>query len=429
MPTTSKLRTSSSVTPEIWLKIFQLATFIPHEWDLVASRIDIGQFEAPDFWRPYGSALPLRRSIVEVCRLWHKIGMKLLYASFYCGGKPGYRLAAFAHVLVARPDLGRLVKRLGLRWSPTITDSELIIRHCPNAIIFSSFCVLPRALSSRWVRSLPESLRGLEVTINGIEMDEIIRILFTLPNLESLHMCGFWEHQFPLQHPSLHLSPYPRLHLLALRLLTLVFESRRAVQNWIPFLTNLDAPKLTVLNTDIGMLSNAVTSFPRDIWERITYLKVNWKSYRYIKSTYLLNLHHLDLALGEEQTLPKLLKQFPFHQLEKLTLCFMALKLQDVTEWEPFIRRVLGFPLDPKRMPSLRVLELDWRGSDGDFENSVKCEASHAVTMGKFLACLGSFATQFEKRGVQVLELRRIGGYNTPVLIQEVISACKKHIV
>ena len=420
IPTTSRVYASSAIAPEIWLNIFQIATFIPGEWDMVGSRIDMGHFQAPYYFaRPYQTVLPLRRSIVEVSRLWHKIGTKLLYASFECDIEdPNYRLAAFAHVLLARPYLGRLVKRLGLIWSPTITNCELIIRHCPNAIIVDLSSNLPRYLSLKWVRSLPESLRGLKASVRGIEMAEVMRILFLLPNLESLGLWDFEKEQNP--------SQYPRLHLPALRLLTLLFETRTIVKIWLPLLISLDAPKLTVLRTNIGGLSSAVSAFPQDLWERLTYLGVCWGGHRYFKSAYFLNLRHLSLLVEENQTVLKMKNNFPFHQLEKLTLSPQVTTLPDVTDWKPFLWRVLSFPLDTKVTPSLRVLELIWLY--GGLEAAVKRHALHAGVMSKFLASLGSYVLKFEKRGVQFLEVRPGEPYHAPEAIREVVSTCKEHI-
>jgi len=316
-------------------------------------------------------------------------------------------------VLLARP--GRLVKRLSLRWCPTITDNELIIRHCPNAIIFTSFCGAPVA---QWVRSLPECHQGLEAIFNGVEMVEVMRILFTLPNLESLHLWGLEGEESP--------SQYPRLRFPALRLLTLAFRSPRAMKSWTLILINLDAPALTALRTNIGELSSAVSSFPRDIWERITYLGVSPKGYRYVKSTHLLNLHHLCLpiVIDEFQTLPELQKHFPFHRLEILTLWIRPLSSMGVSEWEPFVRKVLAFPLDTQMMPSLRVLELDWW--DQSFEAFVKRHASHRDVVSEFLTSLGSIAVRFEKRAVRLLEVHGSAVQHT---IQETVAACRKYVL
>ncbi len=423
MPAVSKLVASSTITLEIWSKVFHMATFIPDEWDKVASKDDMTIFASsyPQM-ETYHSILPLRRSIVEVCRLWYKIGTKLLYASFHCtrpkSEEPSRRLAAFAHVLVARPHLGHLVKRLSVWWSPTVTDNELIIRHCPNAIIFSSYQVNSCTLSSPWVRSLPGSLRSLEANVKSVETAEIMRILYSLPDLESLHLLGLGEAGST--------SQYPHLAFPALKELTLTFYDPKLIKSWLPILSGLDAPELIAFTTNLGSLGSAVSSFPRDIWERITHLRVFAKGYRYIRSTHLLNLRYLHLDLEEDQVFPKLQRSFPFHQLEILTLSLVHIRFIDVTEWRPYIRKLLAFPLDTKMMPSLRILELEWR--DGCIEASVTRRASHKDVLSKFLISLGSLAVQAEKRGVCFLELRP-GIFNTPMLIQDVVAACKKQVL
>jgi hypothetical protein len=371
----------------------------------------------------YLSVLPLRRSIVQVCRLWHKTGTKLLYASFH-GTRPKakrlrHRLAAFAHVLVARPHLGLLVKRLSLQWCPTVTDNELIIRHCPNAINFYSRWVNIRIRNSPWMRSFPESLRNLEASVDGVDPAEVMRILFTLPNLEALHMWDFGEAERS--------SQYPHLRFPFLRQLTLYFETPKVIKSWVPVLSNLDAPKLVAFKTDMGKVSSAVTSFPRDIWERLTYFGSHMKAHRYIQPTYLLNLPHLHLYLEENQTLPKLRRCFPFHQLETLTLSLAHMRYEHVTGWEPYIRQLFAFPLNTQLMPSLRVLEFDW--CIGGLEAYVKRQASHKAVLSKFLISLGSLAVQVEKRGVCFLEVRESMIYHTATLMQDVVAACKKQLL
>ena len=424
MPAVSKLSASSAITPEIWSKVFHIATFLPNEWSTVASEDDERVFAGsyPQF-ETYDSILPLRRSITEVCRLWYKIGTKLLYASFRCARpkseEPSHRLAAFAHVLVARPHLGRLVKRLSVWWSPTITDNELIIRHCPNAIIFSSFLLHSSTPSSPWVRSLPERLRCLKAHVNGVETVKIMRILFTLPNLESLSLWDIGEAGST--------SEYPHLGFPALRELYLIFVDPKVIKSWVPILSSLDAPKLTSFTSQIGSLGSAVSSFPRDIWERLTYFGALMKGYRCIKSSHLLNLRHLALQVEENQVLPKLQKHFPFHQLETLTLYHVHIHVMDVTEWRHYIRELLAFPLDSQMMPALRILELEWRG--GGIEASVKRQVSHKDVLSKFLISLGSLALQAEKRGIYFFEIRDCVTFRAHILIQDVVAACKKQVL
>ena len=78
-------------------------------------------------------------------------------------------------------------------------------------------------------------------------------------------------------------------------------------------------------------------------------------------------------------------------------------------------------------IPSLRVLELDWRNEG--FEASVKRHASHRDVVNKFLTSLGSIAVRFEKRGVRLLEVQGNAVQHTPALIQEIVAACKKYVL
>src|SRR5258708_24912358 len=72
---------SASVPPEIWLQIFRTATYIPGEWTIPRS----GPFVSWGVLHrvAYRAVLPLRRTIVQVSRLWWEIGCEVLYASFH----------------------------------------------------------------------------------------------------------------------------------------------------------------------------------------------------------------------------------------------------------------------------------------------------------------------------------------------------------
>src|SRR5258708_6342819 len=85
MSTSSLSNASSSVPPQIWLQIFRTATYIPGEWDVSATTPRSGLFASWDTLQrqAHGVVLPLRRTIVQVSRLWWEIGCEVLYASFY----------------------------------------------------------------------------------------------------------------------------------------------------------------------------------------------------------------------------------------------------------------------------------------------------------------------------------------------------------
>src|SRR5258708_32869591 len=113
---------STSVPPEIWLQIFRTATYIPGEWDVSATTPCPGLFASWDTLqkKAYRVVLALRRTIVQVSRLWWQIGCEVLYASFYDTPHhhhtPMRALDHFERSLSSRPALGRFVKRLGLTW-------------------------------------------------------------------------------------------------------------------------------------------------------------------------------------------------------------------------------------------------------------------------------------------------------------------------
>src|SRR5258708_38933106 len=132
---------STTVPPEIWLQIFRAATDIPGEWDVSATVPCSGLFASCDTlqMQAYEEVLPLRRTIVQVSRLWWQIGCEVLYASFYDAVVPHHTpTSAFDHFersLSSRPALGRLVKRLALTWPRKGYSSKLnhVLQLCPNA--------------------------------------------------------------------------------------------------------------------------------------------------------------------------------------------------------------------------------------------------------------------------------------------------------
>src|ERR1700742_67466 len=78
--------------PEIWLKIFRIATFIPRETDISATTVEPGLFCACDHLqaRAFEAVLPLRLSIVLVSRRFYQIGAEVLYTTFHSALDPNY---------------------------------------------------------------------------------------------------------------------------------------------------------------------------------------------------------------------------------------------------------------------------------------------------------------------------------------------------
>src|SRR6266404_2961501 len=107
--------------PEIWLKIFRIATFIPRETDVSATTVEPGLFcSQSDYQKQaFEAVLPLRCSVVLVSRRFYQIGVEVLYTTFHASTlrSRGLSLSIFSDLLVSRPELGRFIRRLSLEWS------------------------------------------------------------------------------------------------------------------------------------------------------------------------------------------------------------------------------------------------------------------------------------------------------------------------
>lgn len=91
--------------PEIWLKIFQIATFIPFERDLPATTFESGLFCSYDTYQisAFERVLPLRLSIVLVSRRFYQIGAEVLYTAFHANARLNDcdpKLSLFSDLLV-----------------------------------------------------------------------------------------------------------------------------------------------------------------------------------------------------------------------------------------------------------------------------------------------------------------------------------------
>src|SRR5258708_7467861 len=184
--------------PEIWLTIFRLATFIPLETDLSVPTVELGLFCSNDGYLLLAlkQVLPLRRAITQVSRRFYQIGAEVLYTTFHVSpwrvGYPDLRFSLFADLLVSRPELGRFVKRLSLRWSDAEEEkNHQVISHCPNVLIFSS--VGPGSYVGQrpwWGRGLPKTIRSFDASVYRVPMNDILALLQMLPHLELLHLRG-----------------------------------------------------------------------------------------------------------------------------------------------------------------------------------------------------------------------------------------------
>src|SRR6266404_4801632 len=110
--------TSSMTLPyELWYEILREATFIPREFDVSTTTFRSGLVLGSDerHVRVYRKVLPTRVAVVNVCRIWHRIGTEFLYGSVHfisrgntVGNLWGH-LVLFKMLLESRPELGTLV--------------------------------------------------------------------------------------------------------------------------------------------------------------------------------------------------------------------------------------------------------------------------------------------------------------------------------
>src|SRR6266404_440013 len=197
--------TSSSplpeLPPEIWLKIFRIATFIPHETDLSATTVEPGLFCSQNNYqkKAFKAVLPLRRSIVLVSRRFYQIGVEVLYTTFHASTLVHRRILLFSDLLVSRPELGRFIRRLSLVWSNRNEEENYrIISRCPNVTIFSSFLSGHAVGHGTWWRGgLPKTIRSFDANISRVPIEDILRLLETLPCLEVLHLWGLRTGSIP----------------------------------------------------------------------------------------------------------------------------------------------------------------------------------------------------------------------------------------
>src|SRR5258708_15920713 len=114
---------------ELWYEILRAATYIPNEWD-VSTAFRPGlffEFEENHILA-YRKVLPTRLAIVNVCRIWHNIGIQFLYGSMHKTENP----TLFKTLLDSQPEIGILVKRFSLNYDPRDQNAIYVIRMCPQ---------------------------------------------------------------------------------------------------------------------------------------------------------------------------------------------------------------------------------------------------------------------------------------------------------
>ena len=395
--------------PEIWLKIFQFATFIPFETDLSVTAVEPGLFCTFDGYqsRAFEGVLPLRQNLATVSRYFYQIGAEVLYTTFQAksGSKDGnMRLSRFDNLLVSRPELGRFVKRLSLRWSIEDEESNYrIIGCCPNVVIFSSYLGIYPIRGGRWWRyGLPNTIRSFDANVGGVPIQDVLTLLEKLPYLEILHLWGL-EGYFPIR-------------LSALRILS-IYSGAYSPTTFI-----LELPRLTALEINESELDRL--TLPLEFWQQLEYFKLRTSSNPQFHPEYFHNVHSLSLLVDSDNVQHRL-GYFPFHQLECLTLC-TAFPPSDTRDWQQHIGPIMAFPLDAEAMPELKLFQLEWTYSR---TYNHYCDLLGPASRSGFTQYFDSLVTGFEQRGVLFGETLSIGRTVRPGFrpFRNVLAVCKRH--
>jgi hypothetical protein len=403
--------------PEIWLKIFRIATFIPLETDLSATTVEPGPFCSYNKYqaRSFKVVLPLRRTIVLVSRRFYQIGAEILYTTFHVNTErikiADRRLSLFSSLLVLRPELGRFVRRLSLQWS--VKDEEKnyqIISRCPNVVIFSS-SIARNDIGIRhlpwWGRGLPKTIRSFDADVHGVPMKDVVSLLAILSHLEILHL---WA----LEGDSISHAP---ICLSSLRILS-VYPSN--IDACLPVLSTMQLPRVTALAT------NARRSFPLHVWQQLEYFKPGPWSYDGLYSDYFHNLRHLHL-LGGPDRIQGGLRYFPFHQLECLTLHAAYLPYPDANQWQETLEPLVVLPLDANVMPMLKLFQLEWTyvGIYAYYRDYI----DSAKSRDQFIQYFEALVSKFEERGVLFVEAQEPGIRSRFELVHDILAVCKRSSV
>jgi len=409
---------SPSVPPEIWLQIFRTATFIPGEWSVSATPSHPNEFTSSNglHIRAYKAVLPLRRTIVQVSRLWWQIGSEVFYASFHESLSRFRHIQALDHFersLLSRPALGCFIKRLGLWWPRKGSSSQIdhILQLCPNTRILSFYNSNPD-LSGPWEpRILVNHIRIFDAAVYILSQKSIVHMLSGLPNVEILHLSGLKREREESRH-------HGTLRLPLVHFLSLSFYDDQGIEYWTPLLSTADIPRLTSLSMSRG----ASLPFTIDVWQRITFFTTRLRAYSTLKPEIFRSLTHLQLELDE----PPFRHQqghFPFHQLSHLTIIYRRINPDHAKWWKQTAEVILA--LNWSEMPLLKVVELQW-GYYGihDFLDRISGDwiFGKESYFGAFLDYLESLAHNFEQVGVQFQEVYTEDMYLVPISIKDVIK-------
>ena len=315
---------------------------------------------------------------------------------------------------MSRPELGRFVRRLTVRWSAGDEEKNYqIVSRCPHVTIFSSF-IEPCDIGyvPWWRRGLPKTLRSFDANVLDVPIEDILPLLQTLPHLELLHLHNLRVDSIP----------HPPVCLSALRILSIYTEDNVHVDSDISILSTMQLPRLAALATNVGEF-DARLSFPLEVWQGLEYFEPTYPSHIGLRPHYFLSLRHLHLTLIEDN-IETYLTYFPFRQLECLTLQTNISVWVDTEAWQRRVERLVDVPLHEETTPMLRLFQLNWWEYPSLYHYYC-LDLKTSVDRARFIQYFETLAERFEQRGVLFVETHKgeiCPGYQP---IREVLALCK----
>ncbi|KAI6111165.1 hypothetical protein F5141DRAFT_1274587 [Pisolithus sp. B1] len=214
-----------SLPPELWDRIFELATHVPYTLvpEIFEKSIFIGSIYNREYHPKLRAALVTKRYLVRVCRQWWHIAIRHLYRAIYIGRARSLtslcntleKYAAGKGTIAGAEPLGQWTQRLdiAIRDNPVRLDMDSSVQYCanlitclPNLAIFSIrmlFVVAPAPLPAilNALRYSASSFRVIDWTTVPMTPQpcEFVELVRSLPRLHTFHCAHLrWDSEkFP----------------------------------------------------------------------------------------------------------------------------------------------------------------------------------------------------------------------------------------
>ncbi|KAI6164118.1 hypothetical protein EDD17DRAFT_1562106, partial [Pisolithus thermaeus] len=214
-----------SLPPELWDRIFELATHVPYTLvpEIFEKSIFIGSIYNREYHPKLRAALVTKRYLVRVCRQWWHIAIRHLYRAIYIGRARSLtslcntleKYAAGKGTIAGAEPLGQWTQRLdiAIRDNPVRLDMDSSVQYCANLItclpslaIFSIrmlFVVAPAPLPAilNALRYSASSFRVIDWTTVPMTPQpcEFVELVRSLPRLHTFHCAHLrWDSEkFP----------------------------------------------------------------------------------------------------------------------------------------------------------------------------------------------------------------------------------------